>query len=128
MYSSFQAVWDGLTRALYSVSSISMIALLGLLAAGYICFLGPFYWLFKMIFFSSLTPVWGPLVTLQVSFLFITRRWVDVRFKESLLSTFLYPLGIAFIIAVVLNGVARRLSGIGVSWKKRTYDKGSAVN
>jgi hypothetical protein len=80
-----------------------------------------------MLFDSHLTPGWGPLVIIQVSLLFIMRRWVDARFKESLLSTLLYPLGITFIIAVVLNGMARRLTGAGVSWKKRTYDRGSSV-
>ena len=127
MYNSLREVWEGLTRALYSVSSISMGTLACLLVAGYICFLGPFYWLLKMLFDSHLTPGWGPLVIIQVSLLFIMRRWVDARFKESLLSTLLYPLGITFIIAVVLNGMARRLTGAGVSWKKRTYDRGSSV-
>jgi hypothetical protein len=44
-----------------------------------------------------------------------------------MLSTLLFPLGITFIIAVVINGMARQLSGAGVSWKKRTYDKDSLV-
>jgi hypothetical protein len=52
---------------------------------------------------------------------------VDARFKESLLATILFPLGITFIIAAVINGMARQLSGAGVSWKKRIYDKGSSV-
>lgn len=126
MYGSASAVWNGLTRAIYAVSSISPAGLAGLLVAGYICFLAPFYWLWKMAFDSAFLPVWGPLVILQVALLFIMRRWVDARFKESLLSTMLFPLGITFIIAVVVNGMARQLSGAGVSWKKRIYDKGSS--
>jgi chlorobactene glucosyltransferase len=127
MYDSFNAVWDGLSRALYAVSSISVVALAGLLIAGYICFLAPFFWLWKMVFDSSFLPVWGPLVIFQVTLLIIMRRWVDARFKESVLSTILFPLGITFIIAVVFNGMARSLSGAGISWKKRIYDKGSSI-
>jgi chlorobactene glucosyltransferase len=127
MYNSFRAVWDGLTRSLYAVSSISFGALLGLLVAGYVLFLGPFIWLLKMEFAFSVPLPWGALVITQAALLFIMRGWVDARFKESLGSTLLYPLGIVFIIGVVLNGMARRLSGAGVSWKKRTYDKGSSV-
>jgi len=127
MYDSFGAVWDGLTRALYAISSISLAALAGLLLIGYIGFLAPFFWLWKIAFASAFLPVWSPLVILQVALLFIMRRWVDSRFKESVLSTVLFPLGITFIIAVVLNGMARQLSGTGVSWKKRVYDKKSSV-
>ena len=127
MYNSLSAVWEGLTRALYAVSSISFWALAGLLVAGYISFLAPFYWLWKLLFDSTFLPVWGPLVIFQVALLFIMRRWVDARFKESLLATILFPLGITFIIAAVINGMARQLSGAGVSWKKRIYDKGSSV-
>jgi chlorobactene glucosyltransferase len=127
MYGSLNAVWEGLTRALYGISSISFAALAVLLVVGYISFLAPFFWLWKLAFDSAFLPVWGPLVILQVTLLFIMRRWVDTRFKESVLSTILFPLGITFIIAVVINGMARQLSGAGISWKKRVYDKSSSV-
>jgi hypothetical protein len=63
-------------------------------------------------------------VIFQTGLLFIMRRWVDDRFKESLISTILFPLGMVFIIAVVINGMARQLAGMSVSWKQRFYDKG----
>ena len=127
MYDSLGAIWEGLTRALYGVSALSVAALSGLLVAGYSCFLAPFFWGWKLVFDSALLPVWGPVVIVQVALLYIMRGMVDRRFKESMLSTLLYPLGITFIIAVVINGMARQLSGAGVSWKKRVYDKGSSV-
>ena len=55
------------------------------------------------------------------------RRMVDSCFRESLLSTLSYPLGMAFLVIVVLYGMARQVAGVGVSWKKRVYDKASSV-
>ena len=122
MYGSFGAIWEGLTRALYGVSSLSVAGMGGLLIVGYLALLAPFFWLGKEIFTSSALPVWGPVVILQVALLYIMRGAVDRRFKESPLSTVMYPLGIAFIIAVVINGMARQITRAGVSWKKRVYD------
>ena len=127
MYNSAGGAWDGLTRALYGVTSISSVGLTALLAVGYLTFLAPFYWLWRVLFSYTVMPEWAPLVIIQVALLFIMRRWVDARFKESRLSTVLFPLGITFVIAVVINGMGRQLAGAGVSWKKRTYDKESSV-
>jgi chlorobactene glucosyltransferase len=127
MYDSLGAVWNGLTRTLYGVSSISSVALAALIVIGYACFLAPFYWLVKIALSSSSIPIWAPLVIFQTGLLFIMRRWVDDRFKESLISTILFPLGMVFIIAVVINGMARQLAGMSVSWKQRFYDKGEPV-
>ena len=42
MYNSAGGAWDGLTRALYGVTSISSVGLAALLAVGYLTFLAPF--------------------------------------------------------------------------------------
>jgi chlorobactene glucosyltransferase len=126
MYAGLGAIWEGLTRALYGVTAISPWALAGLLAAGYAVYLAPFLWLFRLAFFAGV-PVWAPVVLIQVLLILAMRRAVDARFRESALSTLLFPFGIALLIAIVINGMARQLSGSGVSWKKRTYDKGSTA-
>ncbi len=126
MYSSLGDIWEGLTRALYGVTAISAWGLALLLAAGYVFFLAPFLWLVNL-GMSENVPVWAPLVLLQAALLLVMRRAVDARFKESVLSMLLFPLGIALLIGIVINGMARHLAGAGVSWKKRTYDKGAPV-
>jgi len=127
MYSNLGTTWEGLTRCLYGVSAMSVAALSGLLVVGYITLLAPLYWLWKELFASASLPLWGPLVIFQVMLLFIMRGLVDSRFKESLLSTLLYPLGITFIVAVVIYGMALQVTGASVSWKKRVYHKTSSA-
>jgi hypothetical protein len=125
MYNDLGGSWTGLTRALYGVSSLSYIGLSLLLIIGCLALLAPFYWLIRLLFSTGIPPLWGPLAIIQVALLFIMRRWVDARFKEGWLATLLYPLGIIFLIAVVINGMGRRLVGASVSWKKRSYDEDS---
>jgi chlorobactene glucosyltransferase len=127
MYGDLGSIWEGLTRALQGITAMASWGLVALLAAGYCCFLAPFFWTLKLVFDSAIVPAWAPLVLLQVSLIFIMRRSVDARFKESAISTALFPFGIAVLIAVVINGMARQLAGAGVSWKKRIYEKGSSV-
>lgn len=124
MYGDLGEVWLGLTRTLYGVSAISPLALAGLLVAGSACFLGPFLWLGHLLMASS-APAWAPLVLLQVILLFIMRRAVDARFRESWLTTLTFPAGIVLIIAVVISGMARQLGRRGVYWKNRPYGKGT---
>jgi chlorobactene glucosyltransferase len=127
MYGDLGAIWEGLTRALQGISAIASGGLAGLLLAGYCCLLAPFFWLGVLAIEATSIPVWAPLVFTQVALILIMRRSVDTRFKESVISTLLFPLGISFLIAVVINGMARQLAGAGISWKKRIYDKGSLV-
>ncbi len=127
MYDSLNSVWSGLSRTLYGVSSISSIALAALVIIGYTCFVWPFFLLGRVAFSSSYIPVWAPLVIFQVGMLFIMRRWVDARFKESPVSTAFFPLGMVFLIAIVINGMARQLAGASVSWKQRVYARREPV-
>jgi chlorobactene glucosyltransferase len=127
MYGDLSSMWEGFTKWMYSVSALSTTALAGLIILGYTTLLAPFYWLFRATFIMSYPPAWAMLAILQVILIFIMRRMVDNRFRESLFSTLLYPLGMAFLVSVVLYGMARQVAGVGVSWKKRVYDKASSV-
>ena len=126
MYNSLGDSWKGLSRALYGISTISYAGLGLVLIIGCFTLLAPFYWLFNLLLTSVTPPLWGPLVIMQVTLLFIMRRWVDSHFKEGWLATLLYPPGIIFLIAVVINGMGRRLVGASISWKKRSYNENSS--
>jgi chlorobactene glucosyltransferase len=127
MYGDMGSMWEGFTKWMYSVSALSTTALVGLIILAYTTLLAPFYWAFRAAFIMNYPPAWIMLAILQVILIFIMRRMVDNRFGESLFSTLLYPVGMAFMVVVVLYGMARQVAGVGVSWKKRIYDKASSV-
>jgi hypothetical protein len=127
MYNDLGAVWSGLGKSLYSLAAISKTALLGLLLAGYAFFLAPFYWLWNEIFVAPAPSDWRTIIIFQVVVIVAMRWLVDKRFKESIVSTFLHPLGFSFLILNVLYAGSRQAVGAGVRWKERLYSKESSI-
>lgn len=127
MYRSVGAMWEGFIKWCYSVAAMSRMALFGLLAAGYIFFLAPFYWLWNEFFVVSTPTAWRELIIFQVAVILIMRGLIDNRFKEPVISALLHPLGFSFLFLSALYASGRRVVGAGVSWKKRVYGGESAV-
>ena len=127
MYRSLVATWQGLARSIYAIAALSQVALLGLIVAGYVFFLAPFYWLWNELFAAVAPSAWQPIVIFQVAAIFGMRWLVDSRFKEPLVSTILHPLGLSFLIVVTIYAGSRQVIGAGVQWKKRLYAKESGV-
>ena len=127
MYRSIGAMWEGFIKWIYSVASLSPVALVGLMLAGYIFFLAPFYSLWKELFVVDTPSAWRVFVVSQVATIFIMRWLVDNHFKEPSVSAILHPLGFSFLFLTCLHAGARRMVGAGVRWKERLYDKGSSV-
>ena len=93
MYQGLGTIWRGLAKSIYSVAAISRTALLGLLLAGYAFFLAPFYWLWNELFVAAAPSDWRPIIIFQVVTIVAMRWLVDKRFKESIVSTVLHPIG-----------------------------------
>ncbi|MFC1915523.1 glycosyltransferase [Chloroflexota bacterium] len=127
MYQSLEAMWEGFIKWIYSVASLSPAALVGLLAAGYLFFLAPFYWLWNYFFVSAVPAEWRAIVIFQVATILVMRWLVDNRFKEPAISTLLHPIGFSFLLLNGLYAGLRRIAGAGVHWKKRLYGKESYV-
>ena len=127
MYAGQGTMWEGFARWMYSVSAVSAAGLAVLIIAGCTTLLAPFFWSLPAMFTLPGAPAWAMLVFLQVGMIYIMRRLVDARFRGSFLPTVLYPLGMTYLIAVVLYGMARQLTGAGVSWTKRVYTGTSSV-
>jgi chlorobactene glucosyltransferase len=128
MYRSLGAMWDGFTRWIYSVAVLSRLALIGLIVAGYIFFLAPFYWLYNELFVvDAPTGWWGPTVIFQVTVILFMRWLLNKRFKEPVVSTFLHPVGFSFLILIGLYASSRQAVGAGVRWKERLYSRESGV-
>jgi chlorobactene glucosyltransferase len=127
MYRSLGAMWEGFIKWCYSVAAMSRVALFGLLVAGYVFFLAPFYWLWKELFVVATPTVWREFVIFQVALILLMRGLIDNRFKESVVSALLHPIGFSFLFMSALYAGGRRIIGAGVSWKKRLYGKESTV-
>jgi len=127
MYQSLGAMWEGFIKWIYSVAALSRAALVGLIVAGYVFFLAPFYWLWNDLFVVATPTGWRPIVIFQVAVIIVMRWLVDKRFKEPVISAFLHPIGFSFLFLVGLYAGSRQAVGAGVRWKKRLYSRESVV-
>jgi chlorobactene glucosyltransferase len=127
MYRTVGAMWEGFVKWMYSVAALSPVALVGLLAAVFIFYLAPFYWLWNG-FLSVAAPTdWRFIVAFQIVMLLFMRWLVEHHFRQSLLSTFLHPIGFSFWYMAGLYGLWRQVVGLGVHWKERLYGEASGV-
>jgi chlorobactene glucosyltransferase len=127
MYRSLGAMWEGFIKWIYSVALLSPVALVGMIVAGYVFFLAPFYWLWNELFVVVIPTDWRAIVISQVTMILIMRWLVDNHFKEPVFSMLLHPVGFSFLFVTSLYAGSRRVIGAGVRWKKRLYGSESAV-
>jgi chlorobactene glucosyltransferase len=127
MYQSLGAMWEGFIKWIYSVAVLSPAALVGLMVAGYVFFLAPFYWLWNDLFVVVAPTDWRPIVIFQVATILVMRWIVANHFKEPVVSIFLHPVGFSFLFLAGLHAGLRRVVGNGVRWKKRLYGRQSGV-
>jgi chlorobactene glucosyltransferase len=127
MYRNVGSMWEGFIKWLYSVATLSSLALVGMLVAGYIFFLAPFYWLWNELFVVSVPTGLGPILIFQVATILAMRWLVDSHFREPFISFLLHPLGFSFLCLACLYAGSRRILGAGVQWKTRLYGKESRV-
>ena len=127
MYKTLGSMWQGLTRCVYSVAEISIVALIGLLIVGYLFFLAPFYWLWNELFIVDASLALRAVVMSQVAIILSMRWLVDNLFKASVISTPLHPVGLFFIILVCIRAIVKQVRGASVYWKNRLYGRESTV-
>jgi len=127
MYRGLGVMWEGFVKWIYSVAALSRAALIGLMVAGYIFFLAPFYWLWNDLFVVAVPTDWRAIVVFQVALILIMRWLVDNRFRGSIVSTLLHPVGFSFLFVACLYSGSRQVTGAGIRWKKRLYDRESSV-
>ena len=127
MYRDVGAMWEGFVKWIYSVAALSPVALFGLLAAGFVFYLAPFYWLWNGYLSAAAPTDWRFIVIFQVAMVIFIRWLVDHHFRQSLLSTFLHPIGFSFLFAAGLYGGWREVVGLGIHWKDRLYRAASGV-
>ncbi len=127
MYREFGTMWDGLTRWLYVVASLSIFAFIGLMGVVLLLFLMPFLWLAHGLLLAQPAFGWQVLVMLQVAILYLARFLAGRRFSQSKSSVILHPIGMAFLLLVCLYASYRHLRGAGIRWKGRVYGPESQI-
>lgn len=125
MYRDLSTMWEGFIKWMYSVVSISPFALIVMMAAGYLLYLGPFYQLWREIFVE--TSDWYLIVFAQVVIILSMRFIANLHFKESPVSTLLHPVGFSYLFISVIYGCIQYLIGKGVKWKERLYGESAGV-
>jgi len=127
MYRNVGKMWEGFVKWMYSVAALSPLALFGLVAAGFVFYFAPFYWLWNAYFSVAAPTDWRFIVAFQVAMIICMRWLVDHHFRQSLISTVLHPLGFSFLLVAGLYGGWREVVGLGVRWKERFYGEASGV-
>ena len=127
MYPSLGAMWEGFIKWIYSVAALSPAVLVGLLIAGYVFFLAPFYELWRELFVVAAPSDWRIIIIIQVTMILLMRWLVDNHFKEPVVSTLLHPFGFSFLFLAGIYAASRRALGAGISWKNRLYDRETGV-
>jgi chlorobactene glucosyltransferase len=127
MYRTAGVMREGFIRWMYSVSNLSPVALVSLMIAGYLLYLAPYYWLWRGFAVATYTNQWQAVVIFQVIIIFWMRWLLDNHFKEPVISSILHPFGFFFLLLSAFQAIFRQVTGAGVYWKKRLYDRKSTV-
>jgi len=125
MYHTVGAMWEGFIKWVYSVALLSPVALGGLMVAGYVFFLAPFYWLWNELFVVATPTEWQAIIIFQVATILLIRWIIDRHFREPVVSTLLHPVGFSIILLACLYAGWQRWVGAGFYWKKRLYGQES---
>jgi len=128
MYRNLGEMWEGFIKWMYSVAIISTAALVGLIIAGYIFFLAPFYWFINELFITEASLALRAIITSQVAIILAMRWLADNNFREPAISTALHPIGFSFLFVSVVYGTVRKILGMGIRWKDRLYSRESTID
>lgn len=128
MYREFGTMWDGITRWLYVVASLSTLALFGLMGVVLLLFLAPFIWLAHGLLLAQPAFGWQVLVMLQVAILYLARFLAGRRFSQPKSSVILHPIGMSFLLLIGLYVSYQHLRGAGIRWKGRVYGPESQIS
>ena len=117
MYRSAAEVWSGLgknaTEGMASPGSILPFTILLFGSA-----------LLPWLLLPFAAPGQRTLLWFTIALSYLPRAMGLVRFRDSELSALLHPLGIAVLLALQWNALARKLTGKTATWKERSYQVG----
>lgn len=113
MYRTFDEVWEGFTKNLRAAFETSLSGFILMGAMQTCAFLLPFIFI--------LLPLPGrDLLAGQIGLILIIRAALTLRLRTSWWSVIGHPAGLTLALLIAVNSW-RRLSGLGVTWKGRSY-------
>ena len=129
MYEGLGDVWEGFTRFVYSVASVSTWVLGLMMLAGFGLFVAPFLWVAWHFLATSGGYDWLLLIIIiQLLVIMLMRLLIDRRFHNSRLYSLSHPVGVSFMLLSSVCGIAKRFTGTGVYWKERQYIPESGID
>jgi chlorobactene glucosyltransferase len=128
MYEGMGDLWEGFTKWIYSVGSLSHWILGLMMLAGFGFFIAPFLWLALHFLAVPVDYNWLLLIiSIQLLVIMLMRGLIDHRFHHSRLYSLSHPVGISFMLLCAVYGATRRITGAGVHWKQRLYTPESGI-
>ena len=120
MYRNFKGVWEGFSKNIFAGLNYSTPFIFSVIFMYFVFNILPFV-LFVFYSVVEVESVLVILTALQVSILYSTRFILSLRFKTSLFSVILHPVGITVLILIMLNSwIWVKFRG-GARWKNRIY-------
>jgi chlorobactene glucosyltransferase len=121
MYQSFSQLWNGFTKNFFASFSFSIVKLLSFSIFCFMLYIWPF---FLLIFaFITINHTMLFLASIQITVIYLIRFTLSKRHYYQLFSILLHPIATILMIAISFNSIYRILSGQGVEWKGRGYQK-----
>lgn len=127
MYRNVKVMREGFIRWMYSIATLSPLALVGLILTACLFYLVPYYWLWRGLVDTVYTTQWLSIIIFQLVVIYGMRWLIDNRFKEPLVSSLAHPLGFSFLCICACQATYRFCARMGISWKERIYNKNSCV-
>ncbi len=127
MYHNMREMWDGLGKSIYAVIAIAPLAIVVFAGLACVLYFAPYYFLLRGLITGQETFIWNILVILQIAIMLFMRWMLDSRFREPGVSMWFQPFGLLFYLLDVLYSGWRWATGAPVTWKERSYSKGTTV-
>lgn len=122
MYQSLLEFWRGFTKNFFASFSFSIVKLLSFSIFNFMLYIWPFIVFFIAIAISNYTVLL--LAIIHILAIYLIRFTLSKRHYYPLFSALLHPISILLMIAISFNSIYRIISGQGVEWKGRDYQKG----
>lgn len=120
MYRNFAQVWEGFSKNIFAGLGFSFITMMLIIISYLVLFIMPFFWATYFLISQGFSLL-SFLCIAQVAINYFIRLTLSFKYKLSLASSILHPIGILTVILITLNSWRLVAFSSGPSWKGRSY-------